>query len=96
FGQPDTDFPTFAEEYADFIALRIAGMQRRSVLPNDPYVLEVVEYSRRPEVIDEAVDLVTDLGSAIARRKYGREITFRGEPMKRDLERTFGKEKGVR
>ena len=80
-----------SDRYADFVAIRIAGDRQQSVLPDDPYVQEIVEYSRRPEVIDEAVDLIGSFGSAIAKRKYGHEISFDMEPTKRDLKRTFGR-----
>ncbi len=79
-----------SEEYADFVASRVAGQRQQSVMSDDPYVQEIVEYSRRPEVIDAAVDLVSDMGSAIAQRKYGRKIVFDGGPMKEDLKRRFG------
>jgi len=77
-------------KYADFVATRLSGKER-SYTPDDPYVQEVVEYSRRPEVIDEAVNLIGGFGSEVGRKYHKKELRFDVEPLKEDLKRTFGK-----
>ena len=83
----DLDSP----KYLDFVATHLSSKYGRGLSIDDPYVGEVVDYSRRPDVIDAAVDNVGKIGTEIGRQKYGRDIHFNVDPVKEDLKHTFGR-----